>query len=113
MDFFVPGGGNIPALTTGFGAIFSDVDDPNGVGGSSSASTFVFFLDEDGRLLYKSAVPAAPGNASLSFFGIVYDDARVARVAIRSGDTELKLYADVRNDAVVMDDFIFGEPRQK
>lgn len=116
VDFFVPGGGNVPALTTGFGAIFSDVDDPNGVRrqhGSSDASTFVYYYDKRGRLLYKSAVPASPGDASLSFLGIVFNDARIARVAIKSGDTELRPYADVKRDAVVMDDFIFGEPREK
>src|SRR5262249_4689651 len=30
VDFFVPGGGNTPATTTGFGAIFTDVDQPDG-----------------------------------------------------------------------------------
>ena len=32
VDFFVPGGGNIPATTTGFGAVFTDVDQPDGSG---------------------------------------------------------------------------------
>lgn len=31
-QFFVPGGGNIPAVTTGFGAVFTDVDEPDGSG---------------------------------------------------------------------------------
>ena len=92
------------------------VDDPNGVRrryGSNDASTFVFYFDRRGKLLYKSAVPASPGDASLSFFGIVYDDARIAKVVVKSGDTQLKLDADVRRDAVAMDDFIYGEPQQK
>lgn len=116
VDFFVPGGGDIEALTTGFGAVFSDVDDPNGVRrryGPDAASTFVFYFDRRGKLLYKSAVPASPGDASLSFFGIVYNDARIAKVVVKSGDTQLRLNADVRRDAVAMDDFIYGEPRQK
>ena len=79
----------------------------------SDASTFsVYYYDKRGRLLYKSAVPASPGDASLSFLGIVFNDARIARVAIKTpGDTSSRAPMTTGSDAVVMDDFIFGEPR--
>ena len=32
VAFFLPGGGELPAVTSGFGAVFSDVDQQNGVG---------------------------------------------------------------------------------
>ena len=64
-----------------------------------------------GHLLYTSVVPPSPGDASLSFFGVVFDDARIARIKIVSGDVEPGPYDEKRNDVVVMDDFIFGEPR--
>jgi hypothetical protein len=115
VEFFIPGGGDIAATTTGFGAVFADVDQPNGqpyTHGSKDASTFVFFYDRKGRLIYRSAVPPSPGDASLSFFGAVFPDARVARVAIKSGNVELSAYPEGRRDAVVMDDFIYGEPKE-
>ena len=36
--------------------------------------------------IFSSFVPASPGDGSLSFFGIVFDDARIASVRIRAGD---------------------------
>jgi hypothetical protein len=117
VDFFVPGsGGGLPATTRGFGAIFSDVDLPDGSGpggkhGNRKASTLVEYYGLDGGLLYSSFVPAAPGDAGFAFLGIVFDDARVARVRISSGSA-VPGADDVRpRDVVVMDDFIFGEPQ--
>ena len=113
-DFFVPGGGDIPASTSGFGAIFSDVDQPDGRPrqyGERTTSASVRFYDVDSRLLYASAVPSSPGDASLSFFGIVFEDARIARVKIVSGDLAPGADDEKRKDVVMMDDFIFGEPK--
>jgi hypothetical protein len=117
VDFFVPGsGGGLPATTRGFGAIFSDVDLPDGSGpggkhGNRKASTLVEYYGLDGGLLYSSFVPAAPGDAGFAFLGIVFDDARVAKVRISSGSA-VPGADDVRpSDVVVMDDFIFGEPQ--
>ena len=56
-------------------------------------------------------MPPSPGDASLSFFGVIFDDARIARIKIFSGDVEPGPYDERRSDVVVMDDFIFGEPR--
>ena len=55
-------------------------------------------------------VPAAPGDAGFAFLGIVFDDARIARVRISSGSAVPGADDDRRRDVVVMDDFVFGEP---
>lgn len=114
MHFFVPGsGGDIPATTTGFGAVFTDVDQPDGSKkhGNRKASTLIEYFGAYGDRLFSSFVPASPGDGSLSFFGIVFDDARVARVRIRSGDVAPGPDDDRKQDIVVMDDFIYGEPQ--
>jgi hypothetical protein len=114
--FFVPGSsGNIPATVSGFGAVFTDVDQPDGSGpgekhGNRGASTLVEFFDINGELLFSSFVPASPGDGNLSFFGVVYNDARIARVRITTGDVAPGPDDDRKNDIVMMDDFIYGEP---
>jgi len=115
VTFFVPGGGNIAATVNGFGAVFSDVDQPNGSGpakkrGNRQASTLVEYYGVDGELLFSSYVPAAPGDGGFSFFGIVLPDARIARVRITSGDVAPGPNDSEKDDVVMMDDFIFGEP---
>jgi hypothetical protein len=44
------------------------------------------YFDRDGKLIFSSFVPASPGDASLSFLGILFDDARIARVRITTGN---------------------------
>jgi hypothetical protein len=61
-------------------------------------------------VLFSSFVPASPGDASLSFFGIVFDDPVIARVRITTGDTAPDPDDGGKQDIVVMDDFIYGEP---
>jgi len=116
VHFFVPGGGNMPATTTGFGAVFTDVDRPDGSGpakkrGNRRASTLIEYFGADGELLFSSFVPASPGDGSLSFFGIVFDDARIARVRITSGNVAPGPDDEQKHDIVVMDDFLYGEPQ--
>jgi len=117
VHFFVPGSnGNAPAATTGFGAVFTDVDQPDGSGpgkkhGNRQASTLIEYFGADGGLLFSSFVPASPGDGSLSFFGIVSSDARIARVRITSGDVAPGPNDDGKRDVVVMDDFLYGEPQ--
>jgi hypothetical protein len=113
--FFIPGSnGAVPATTKGFGAVFTDVDQPDGVRGlgpNDHPSTFVQYFDVYGKLIYSSAVPPSPGDGSLSFLGIVFDDARIARVRIVTGNAELGKDDTRHRDIVVMDDFLYGEPQ--
>ena len=115
VTFFVPGGGNA-ATVNGFAAVFTDVDQPNGSGparkrGNRHASTLIEYYGTSGELLFSSFVPASPGDGGLSFFGIVFPDARIARVRITSGDVAPGPSDSEKDDVVMMDDFIFGEPR--
>src|SRR6266851_979072 len=114
--FFQPGStGNTPATVSGFGAVFTDVDQPDGSGpgekhGNRGASTLVEFFGADGQLLFSSFVPASPGDGGLSFFGIKFSDARIAHVRITAGNVAPGPDDDSNNDIVMMDDFVYGEP---
>ena len=114
--FFVPGtNGAVPAEVSGFGAVFTDVDQPNGSGpgqkhGNRGSSTLIEYFGANGELLFSSFVPASPGDGSLSFFGIVFDDPCIARVRITTGDVAPGPDDSEKSDVVVMDDFIYGEP---
>jgi hypothetical protein len=115
--FFVPGTeGKEAAVVRGFGAVFTDVDQPDGSRAwekqeDPAASTLIEYFDADDKLLFSSFVPASPGDGSLSFFGIVFDDARIARVKITSGNVAPGPDDDEQYDIVMMDDFIYGEPQ--
>jgi hypothetical protein len=117
--FFVPGSnGTVPATVSGFGAVFTDVDQPDGSGpstkrGNRGASTLVEYFGVDGKVLFSSFVPASPGDASLSFFGIVFDEPLITRVRITTGNTAPGPDDDVNQDIVMMDDFIYGEPQAR
>jgi len=116
--FFVPGSnGATRAAVTGFGAIFTDVDQPDGSGpgtkyGNRGSSTLLQFFGADGRLLFSSFVPAAPGDGGFSFFGIKFNDPRIASVRIIAGNIAPGPDDDGKTDVVMMDDFIYGEPHQ-
>ena len=103
VDFVVPGGGDTPATTRGFGAVFTRVGEPDG-------STLIEYFGADGTLLFSSTVPASPGDGGLSFFGIVFDDARIGWVRITSGDATGPDHHG-QHGIVVMDDLIYGEPQ--
>jgi hypothetical protein len=111
--FFVPGtAGAEPATVSGFGAVFTDVDEPDGSEPRKQrGSTQLEYFDLDGKLIFSSFVPASPGDGSLSFFGIVFDDARIARVRITTGNVAPGPDDDEKNDIVMMDDFLYGEPQ--
>jgi len=115
--FFVPGtNGADPATVSGFGVVFTDVDQPDGSGpgkkrGNRGASTLIEYFGADGELLFSSFVPASPGDGSLSFFGLVFEDAPIAGVRITSGDVAPGPDDDGKHDIVMMDDFIYGEPQ--
>jgi hypothetical protein len=115
--FFLPGSnGNLKATVRGFGAVFTDVDQPDGSGpskkrGNRGSSTLVEFFDADGRTLFSGFVPSSPGDGGLSFFGIVFDEPRIAGVRITAGDAAPGPDDDEKHDIVMMDDFIYGEPQ--
>ena len=108
VQFFVAGT-TTPALSSGFGVVFSDVD--------KNGSASIKLIGADGRSLGKFHAPACPG--SFSFVGVAFDTQVIARVEITSGKGALGSNSDDvsdRNhgparDLVVMDDFIYGEPR--
>ena len=113
--FFLPGSnGNFLAPIKGFGAVFTDVDQPDGSGpaskrGNRGSSVLMEFFGVDGQLLYSGFAPASPGDRGLSFFGVTFDDPRIASVRIIAGD-EPGPNDDGKHDIVMMDDFIYGEP---
>jgi hypothetical protein len=110
--FFVPGGGELPAATTAFGAVFTDVDAQFTTYDSAKrAPTVMFFLDAAGQVIYTAGVPASAGDASLSFVGVLFDDPRIARVRIRTGHVAPGPSERATRDIVMMDDFIYGEPQ--
>ena len=115
--FFIPGSqGAARATVRGFGAVFTDVDEPDGSGpgkkhGNRGASTLMEFFDINGQLLFSSFVPASPGSKGLSFLGIKFEDARIATVRITTGDSAPGPDDDEKHDIVMMDDFIYGEPQ--
>jgi hypothetical protein len=117
--FFVPGtAGATPATVSGFGAIFTDVDRPDGSdSGRRRASTRLeLFGPADARghhqrVVFSGFVPSSPGDASLSFVGVVFPDPRIARVRITTGSVAPGPDDDRAHDVVMMDDFIYGEPQ--
>jgi hypothetical protein len=104
VHFFIPGS-KTRATTTGFGAVFTDVD--------LNGKTSIEYYDRWGKRLHKQWVPAWPGKAGLSFAGAAFKDAVVWKVRITSGTIGLGPHDDPKRgkDVVVMDDFIYGEPR--
>ncbi|MEQ1765421.1 MAG: hypothetical protein ABL984_19990 [Pyrinomonadaceae bacterium] len=116
VQFFIPGSnGSASARVRAFGAVFTDVDTPSGAErghGRRKDDTTIEYLDKWGRILYRGIVPASPGTATLSFFGILLEDADIASVRIFAGDTPGP-DDDRRSDIVMMDDFIYGEPQPR
>jgi hypothetical protein len=104
VSFFLPGT-TTPALTRGFGAVFSDVD--------LAGSTSLQFFGLGNALLGTFFVPALQGSETFSFLGVSFADAIVSRVRITSGNSALGAGVLDGNgvDLVVMDDFIYGEPQ--
>jgi len=109
-SFFIPGtSGASPATVSGFGVVFTDVDLPDG-GKPHKASTLIEYFDRNGKRIFASFVPSSPGDASLSFIGIKFDDAPIASVRITTDAVPGK-NDNRKHDIVMMDDFIYGEPQ--
>jgi len=113
VQFFLPGSdGYIAATTAGFGLVLTDVDQPQGNNFRPFGSTLVEYFDVNGKLLYKGFAPASPGDGSLTFLGVLFDEPVIAYVRIRTGDAEPGGNDAPWRDIVMMDDFIYGEPKE-
>lgn len=97
-----------PAVVRGFGIVFSDVD--------VADRTTIEFLAMNGSSLGTFAAPTRSNAAGLSFVGVVFADAMVARVRITLGTGALNaatndITAGGTADLVVLDNVIYGEPK--
>jgi hypothetical protein len=103
VSFFLPGT-TTPALTTGFGVVFSDVDLAN--------VTSITYFDALGASLGTFHAPNVVGDETFSFLGVRFDSAIVASVRIVAGNGALGTGVPDGGaiDLVVMDDFVYGEP---
>ena len=100
---FFQAGTNTPATVNGFGAVFTDVD--------LSGATRIEYFDVAGQSLGSYPAPATGGDQTLSFLGVSFPDGeRAASVTITSGNQVLSA-ANNNDDLVVMDDLVYGEPR--
>ena len=110
MDvLFQVAGQPTPAQVTGFGAVFSDVD--------IAGKTTIEFFDVNGARLAIVTAPVRSDATGLSFVGAKFADPIVARVRITLGTGSLGAAAnDVTAggaaDLVVVDNFLYGEPRR-
>jgi hypothetical protein len=111
VSFFLPGT-STPALVSGFGSVFTDVD--------LTSSTKMEFFDASNASLGVFAVPVGTvGSESLSFLGVSFTEGPIiSHVRITSGNTALgggiidgtPLGLDNAVDLVVMDDFLYAAP---
>ena len=102
--FFLPGGGEIPATVSGFGAVFTDVD--------RTGPTTIRYFDAQNNLLAEQIVPGSIGTGGLSFAGVLFETSIVARVRIQTGTRAPGLDDNPDTDIVMIDDVLYGEPQR-
>lgn len=105
-EFQVPGSPT-PAAVRGFGVVFADVD--------QQGSAALEFFGPSGSL-GRFEAPVRSGDSPLSFLGVVFQDTVVTSVRIVSGRAPLGAgIKDISDggsqDLVVMDDFLYSEPK--
>lgn len=100
--FTIPGTTDEPAVSSGFGAVFTDVD--------LAATTLMEFFDPLGASLGTFAAPVF--DQGLSFLGVFFDDTFISRVRITLGNSALGPNDGAGTDVVALDDFVYGEPQE-
>ena len=102
--FSIPGtNGAVPALVSGFGSVFSDVDLAN--------TTSMEFFDAVGQSIGTYYVQNFAGNQTFSFLGVFFNAGElISRVRITNGNSALGPNDGGGIDVVVMDDFFYSEP---
>ena len=109
VTFFLPGtNGVTPATVNAFGAVFSDVDLAN-------ITSIQYFNPAGASLGTFFAPPGTVANGSLSFLGVAFNQGElIGRIRITTGNSALGPNANDGGgtDVVVMDDWIFAEPRR-
>ena len=108
VTFDVPGQPGVASSVRGFGAVFTDVEVAGG--------TKIDYFDGASNLLFSQNAPAfiftgTDSFKTFSFLGVSFANPDVARVRITNGGDDLNLQMFGLDDAVAMDDFIYGEPR--
>ena len=105
VEFRVAGQPTVAAIQ-GFGAVFTDVD--------KSQSAFVECFAGT-QSLGKYYVPVQQAASRFSFLGIWYPQQKITRVVIghegKLSDGQKDITQGGNNDLVVLDDFIYSEPR--
>lgn len=112
VKFFDPADQEEPATSRGLGVVFNGVQ--------VQGLTKMVFYDVDDNILAEREVSSG-SSQGFSFTGLIFNKAVVATVRITSGNVPFSGQISVgvlqaassiveRADAVVMDDFIFGEP---
>jgi hypothetical protein len=108
-QLFQVAGQPTPAVVRGFGIVFSDVDLAN--------QTTIQLLAQNGSALGTYSAPVRSDATGLSFVGVTFADPIIARVRITLGTGALDFTVnDVTSggtaDLVVLDNVIYGEPRE-
>jgi hypothetical protein len=108
-QLFQVAGQPTPAVVRGFGIVFSDVD--------LADKTTIELFAQDGSSLGKYSAPVRSDAGGLSFLGVTFDQAIIARVRITLGTGALGANVnDITDggtvDLVVLDNLIYGEPHQ-
>lgn len=106
-QLFEVAGQPTPAVTRGFGIVFSDVD--------LADKTTIQLFAQDGSSLGTYSAPVRSDANGLSFLAVAYDNAIIARVRITLGTGALGAGVnDITDggtvDLVVLDNLIYGEP---
>jgi hypothetical protein len=108
-QLFQVAGQPTPAVVSAFGIVLSDVD--------LAGSTTIELFAQDGSSLGKYSAPVRSDAGGLSFVGVARTDTIIARVRITLGTGVLgantnDITAGGTVDLVVLDNVIYGEPRQ-